>query len=323
MSTLTIPEIPSTLPANITGKFNIALTENKFQALADEASRLVYNEDNVALIKEFLDKGKKVIKAVEATHKDGKAEALQIGRNWDAAKNAFVSQVEAITELPSKKYDELCREIQRKAQEAENERTRIATIKSGIETNAVNFARMIADSTTTEQLTKIESTINLEKTRKEKYQEFLPDAVNRYNQLNAILKTQKDSVREIEKIEEEKKKAEKEGNDALLLELQQKQETAEQKVEETKIEVQETAIAQSMSAVVEPEVIIPTVKARRSVWKWALIDIKETAKKMPSFVQMQTVDEKIDEYLKARKAEGISGEEFTFAGIKFYLEKTF
>lgn len=323
MSTLTIPEIPSTLPANITGKFNIALTENKFQALADEASRLVYNEDNVALIKEFLDKGKKVIKAVEATHKDGKAEALQIGRNWDAAKNAFVSQVEAITELPSKKYDELCREMQRKAQEAENERTRIATIKSGIETNAVNFARMIADSTTTEQLTKIESTINLEKTRKEKYQEFLPDAINRYNQLNAILKTQKDSVREIEKIEEEKKKAEKEGNDALLLELQQKQETAEQKVEETKIEVQETAIAQSMSAVVEPEVIMPIVKARRSVWKWELIDIKETAKKMPSFVQMQTVDEKIDEYLKARKAEGISGEEFTFAGIKFYLEKTF
>lgn len=323
MSTVTIPEIPATLPANITGKFNIALTETKFQALADEASRLVYNEDNVATIKEFLDKGKKVIKAVEATHKDGKAEALQIGRNWDTAKNAFISQVESITDLPSKKYDELCREIQRKAQEAENERLRISTIKSGIESNAINFAKSIADCTTTAQLTRIESTINLEKTRKEKYMEFLPDAVERFNQLNAILKTQKETVRELEKIEEEKIKAEKEGNDALLLELQQKQETAEQKVEEAKIEVQETAIAQSMNTVVEPEVIMPTVKARRSVWKWELQDIKETAKKMPSFVQMQTVDEKIDEYLKAKKAEGITGEEFIFAGIRFYLEKTF
>lgn len=323
MSTVSLPPIPSTLPPAIVGTFNIALTSAKFQQLADEESRLEYNEDNVADIKAFLDKTKTVTKAIEATHKTGKAEALEIGRAWDSAKNSFIAQVDAIASVPAKKYDELCRSIQKKAQEVEAERVRKLNIKNGIETNAVNFAKKISECTTSAQLTRIESTINLEKTRKEKYQEFLEEAVDRYSQLNSILKTQKETVKQLEQIEEEKLKAEQEGNDEKVLELQQKQEEAETKIEEKKIEVQEAAINQSINTVVEPEIIIPTVKARRSVWKWELVDIKETAKKMPDFVKMQTVDEKIDEYLKAKKAEGITGEEFNFAGIRFYLEKTF
>ncbi len=78
-----------------------------------------------------------------------------------------------------------------------------------------------------------------------------------------------------------------------------------------------------MNTVIEPEIILPTVKARRSVWKWEVSDIKETSKKMPDWTIVKPNEEKIDEYLKAKKAEGINGEEFSFAGIRFYLEKTF
>jgi hypothetical protein len=53
------------------------------------------------------------------------------------------------------------------------------------------------------------------------------------------------------------------------------------------------------------------------------VDIKETQKKMPNFVDLTPNKEKIDEYLKAKKAEGVSGDEFTVFGIKFYLKRTF
>jgi len=323
MSTVTLPPIPNTLPPAIVGTFNIALTESKFQALADEESKLVYNEDNVAAIKAFLDKTKAVTKAIEATHKQGKAEALEIGRAWDGAKNAFLSQVEAITNTPAKKYDELCREIQRKAQEAEAEKQRKLTIKNGIETNAVNFAKQISECTTSAQLTRIESTINLEKTRKEKYQEFLDEAVERYSQLNAILKTQKETVKELEQIAADKLKAEQEGNDEKLIELQQKQEEAETKIEEKKVEVQEVAINQSVNAVIEPEVIMPTVKARRTTVKWKVVDIKETAKKMPHWTTITPKDEPIEDYMKSIKEQVLKEGKVVFSGIEFYKEELF
>ena len=91
------------------------------------------------------------------------------------------------------------------------------------------------------------------------------------------------------------------------------------------IKVQEKAIGMATKAdVVEPEmVMLQSVAARRSIWTWEVVDIKETQKKMPNFVDLTPNKEKIDEYLKAKKAEGISGDEFTVFGIKFYLKRTF
>lgn len=53
-----LPAILQTFPA-IVSKFNVALTSSKFQDIANEETTLVYNEDNVNQIKEFLDKTKK------------------------------------------------------------------------------------------------------------------------------------------------------------------------------------------------------------------------------------------------------------------------
>ena len=46
---------------------------------------------------------------------------------------------------------------------------------------------------------------------------------------------------------------------------------------------------------------------------------------MPDWVELKTLDNKIDEYLKTKKAEGIAKgvEDFEFAGIRFFLEKTY
>lgn len=312
------------LPAQITGKFNIALTQSKFQALADKAAVLVYNEDNLTEIKQFLDDMRKVDKSIEETHKEGKAEALKIGRDWDAGKNSFLLMTAAIKSKPQSEYERLCNDIEKRKRDAAIEKQRIENIKSGIETNAIQFAKNIAGCTTSEQLTSVERLINLEKGRKEKYMEFLDEAVQKFSELNSLLKTQKETVRELEENVRQQEAAKKANDDEALLRLQEEQELTQQKVEEAKITVQETAINQATKPTVEVAIeVLPEVKARRTAWDWEVTDLKEMAKKMPDWTEIKPIDSKINEFLKAKRAEGINVEEFTVAGVRFFLKKTF
>lgn len=321
MSTVT-----TTTPPAIAGKFNIALTQSKFQVLADKASNLVYNEDNLEDIAEFLKNGRAVIKAIAETHKEGKAEALKISQDWDGAKRVFEGQVTSIMEKPQLEYTRLCNDIEQRKRDAEQERQRIVNIKNGIELNAVNFAKLIAECTTSVQLTTVERNINLEKTRKDKYMEFYDNAVERYSELNALLKTQKETVRELEEIERQKELARKEQNDARLIELQQQQEAAEAKVEEAKTVVQETAINQSMKAEIPvAQEVIPEIKARRTTWRYEVVNEKEVMKKAPELVVFSIDEEKVKANLKLLKdSNQLEGKtELTINGIRYYEQKTF
>jgi len=321
MSTAT--ETPN-LPAPIVGKFNIALTQSNFQKLADKAATLVYNEDNLDEIKSFLDGVRKVEKAIEETHKDGKAEALQIGRQWDSGKNSFLLMTSTIKSKPQAEYTRLCNDIEDRKRRAALEQQRVASIKQGIESNALKFATDIAACTTSDQLSYVERIINLEKGKKDKYAEFADEAISRYNELNALLKTQKETIRQLEENARLQAQAKLEADDAALLKLQEEAEVVQNKVEEAKITVQETAINQSMKAEIPVATeVIPEVKARRTTWEWEIKDIKETAKKMPDWTTVTVIESKVDEYLKAKRAEGITGEEFTVAGIRFFQKKTF
>lgn len=312
------------LPASITGKFNIALAQSKFQTLQSKADSLVYNEDNLQEIADFLKSLRVVKKAIDETHKEGKSEALKVGRQWDTAKNTFTDQVAAIEEKPQAEYSRICRKVEDRRIKADQEKQRVASIQQGIENNAVNFANQIASATTSERLSEIERIINLEKGRKEKYQEFLQQAAERFTQLNGLLASQKVTVKALEEIKKQEEEAAKQQNEELMIKLQQQREEAEAKVEEQKIQVQEKVIEQSVNTQVQvAEEIFTTVKVRRSVWKWEVVDTKEMAKKMPDWATITPVESKIDEYLKAKKVEGISGEEFTTAGVRFFLEKTY
>ena len=315
------------VPAEITGKFNIAMTNGKFQQLADEGNKLEFTEENIPVIKDFLDRCRKVEKNIEETHKAGKAEALQIGRQWDSAKNTFMETVENIKLVPSKKYTELCQAIDERKRKQEQERQRIQNIKNGIESNAVMFAQKIANCDTTEALISVERIINLEKARKDKYQEFLEDAVTRFSELNSILAQQKEKVKALEEEREKELAALKAGDDAAVIEAKEKQEAIAEQIEENKVVVQETAINQATSAapVVIPEEVLPEVKARRTTWKFEVLNIKEVAKKAPDLVKMEINDEAVKGVLKTLKdTNQLAGKtEYVLNGIRFYEDKTF
>lgn len=312
------------VPAVISGQFNLALTENKYQSLVDTGNKLVFNEDNVESIKTFLEGLRKVEKVIEGVHEKGKAESLRVGREWDAAKNSFLALIKTVKDEKQQKFTVLCKAIADREDAVRKDEERKNLIKAGINTNAVLFSSQISEATTMAQLTKIESIINLEKTRSAKYQEFLPDAVARYTELNGILKTQKAAVVELEKIAKAEQEALAGNDDQAVIDLAEKREAAEQILEENKIIVQETAINQSVAAGTATYTqTYHTVKAKRSTWKWEVQDINLTQKKMPSFVKLVIDKDAVDAYLASKKAEGIKEEEFSVFGIKFFLEKTY
>jgi len=314
------------VPAAIQGKFNIALTQSKFQQLANKADSLVYNEDNLQEIAEFLKSLRAVKKAIDETHKEGKAEALKIGRDWDAAKNTFTAQVTSIEEKPQAEYSRICREIEQRRLDAEREKQRVLNIKQGIETNALKFANDIAGCTTVDRLAYVERMINLEKGRKEKYEEFLPDAIARFNELNSLLATQKVEVKRLEEIKRQEEEARKAKDDEKLIELQQRREESENIIEEAKIVVQETAVQQSLNSHVEyADVVMPEVKARRTTWKFEMVNEKEVMKKAPELLIVSLNEEKAREVLKTLKdTNQLDGkQELILNGIRYYEQKTF
>lgn len=320
-----LPAIPENIPATIKSKFNITLTEVHFQELANEAHTLVFIADNVEKIKEFIKKGNEVEKAINKTHKEGKEPSLKICNDYDLAKRAFLVQKEFVFNSVEKRYSELCKKIEEETKKQKLEEDRKANIQLGIENNAVDFAKRISDCTTTKQLTYIESLINLEKSRKEKYAEFLPDAITRFNELNAILKTQKENVRLLEKLEAERIAAEKAGNEQAIIDIQEKQEAQAIKIEENKVEVQEKAIEQSMNYIPEARAVFTEVKARRTTWKYQMVNEKEVMKKAPELLIVSLNDDLVKATLKALKDNHIldGKTEYISNGIRYFEEKLF
>lgn len=317
------------LPAPIKGKFNIALTESKFQDLADKAAKLVYTEDHLEEIKQFLNGMREVDKAIEEAHKVGKADALKSCRDWDTGKNSFLAITATIKSKPQTEYEKICRDIVDRQRKAEAEKQRIENIHNGIETNALKFSSDIAACKTSEQLSYVERMINLEKGRKDKYAEFLDEAVSRYNELNALLKVQKTTVRELEENARQQLEAIQKQDDAKLIELKEKQEQVQNKAEEAKIQVQEAAINQSMrghtSYIPTATEVMPDVRARRTTWGYEMVDKKEVMKKSPELLIVALDGDKVKAILKTLKdTNQLTGKtELVVNGIRYFEQKTF
>jgi hypothetical protein len=329
MSTTTAPveqKVENAVPAAITGKFNIALTQSGFQKIQDKANSLVIDEDHIEEVGTFLKDARKIAKAIEETHKKGKEHLLREGKQWDTAKKDFLKVFDDIIAPVSNKYANVCTEISNRKRREEEERQRIANIKSGIETNAVAFASIIAGCKTAEELTAIEKKINLEKTRKEKYEELLPVAVLRFTELNKLLAAQKITVKNLEETSRQKHEALANGDDAKAIELTEKEEELTGQVEDNKVSVQEAVVNQSMENFTTgyTPTISPDVKARRTTWKFEMVDQKEVMKRNPELLVISLDDEKVKEKLKTlRETDVLKGKtELTLNGIRYYEEKS-
>lgn len=304
--------------------FNIELTKNKFQAIQQSVNDLVYSEDNLQGIADVVRKLNDLKKVIDKKHSEGKAEYWRVCTLYDTVKRETTKIIDDIAFVPQKKYTELALAIQERQRKQEAERQRVTFIKAGIDNNVMAFSKLVAAAETTQHLVSIEKSIALEKTRKLKYEEFLPEAIARFDEVLELVKKQKLVVKEAVEIAAKLAEAVNSGDDESIMEFTDKQDEAANRIDENKINVQEMAVGAATSApVAYAQEVFPDVKARRTVWKAEIIDVKEAVKKAFTMLDVSLNSDQVKYTIQTMKdAKIFEGKiEYTLNGIRYYEEK--
>ena len=320
MSELTTPVAIDVTKAEL----QIALSKEglQYQQLLQEGENLKFTKDNLVEERDSL----KPLRNVKKKLEDKKNPYWEKYKAWNDAKSSLITPVEELLKRKEAELSKLALEIEADKKKAEQEKARVSGIRQAIDSFFIAQSQAIAGAKTLVELTAIEKIIGSHKANKARYAEFLPDLVGKAENLTPLIKQQKDNIRKLEAVKEAEAKATESGDDQAVLNAREAQESLQNKFDEVNIKAQEQAVgmATRVETVVVPEVVLPAApRPRRSVWTYESVDINETLKKMPNFVDLTLNKEKVDEYLKAKKAEGIEGEEFTVFGIRFFIQKSF
>lgn len=313
-------------PEKVKAELYLDLTklETGVQALNDAESKLVYNEDNLQVIADFIKQVKKAEDACENKRKALKEPSLEEGKTIDAGAKLVATELAVVKKRAHEKYDKMCRDIAERQRLASIEKERKERINSAIVNTAMKYSQDIAAATTDAELVAIEKRMGLEKTKSTVYQEMLPLLVLAIDSLRPLSSIQKEKIRQLKQLDKEIETTESDEDKMLL--LSQKEEL-EGHIQDNREMVQQTALQQTGIAQMETgEQIFPTVKPRRRTWKHACPDIEKLFKKHPELVILSLNDEKIKEILKAKidAGETKDKEKIEYDDvIIFYVEKTF
>lgn len=327
---------PTTLTYQIIeAKFKTQLTRLQYEDALQKLTSYVITEDNMAEAQNKLTRARRFLNQFETIKSNGKEAALAECRMWDKAFNSLKTPLEQEIARKQTALNEVAQEQARKKETAEKETARIDGIKTAIDNFIIEQSQAIAGCKTNTQLVYIQKMIGSHKANKSRYEEFLSDLVARCEPFNDLIKQQKQTIDDLEKLEKEKLEAEKKGDDATLIELEDKKDELVAKMEETKVVVQETAINQAVkSETVEiARPIYNTIGARRTTWKAMLVtkpdgtlDQKELEKAFKAGLLICTINpEKTRDVLATLKSTNQLKDktEIIVNGIRYYEEKTY
>lgn len=314
-------------PDRIKGFIALMLTKKfgNYQQAIDALRNLYVGRDNFEKAQDTIKSVNSFLNAIEEHRKQEKEPFLEQGRTIDKVHKEFAEPIAKERDVIQGKLNVIGKEIER---EKQLEQQRINERKQRIDAMnnfILDYSLKIASATTNEQLLGYERLINLEKANKSKYADQLPLLIEHCNELNAKLKEQKDLIKERDRIEEEKKKAEKAGDDEKLNELQQKEQEIQDKIYEKTVEVQETASNNAISSDIVSQDDTAGAKARRTTWKAEIQDENIAIKKAKDMLRIELDPEKVRNSINTLKAAGVfSGkEEVVINGIRYFQEKTF
>lgn len=311
--------IESTQLEKYKATLNVALVKENYSEISRQAALIEVRDDNLPEVKKVLDGLEKMVKVVTEKHKAGKASAWQQCQDWDSAKRDLFDLIGGIGKPLRERYNAKCREVEKRQFQQEQDKKRKDQILLGIESNMIAFSQKIASAQSSVELMTIENQINAHATSKQKYEEFLPEAAEKFKSLSSLVVEQRKKLEALEKLE-----AKKPTDEHTQLVNEEKAQDLRQSIEENAIKIQETVVNETINRAPEyAEEVIPNVKSRRSVWKYEMCDIKHTFDTHPEFISMVPNHEAIAKFLKEKKEQGIDGEKFTVGGINFYLEKTY
>lgn len=282
-------------------QFNIGLTKSSItiQKLSDAEAALVYNEDNMQQIIDYISNAKKAKKVVKTVYDEMTEKAKQDIANALSVKKAFELEIDEPLARAESKLQVIqdAREKRRKDQEQKIQKDK--EIKLGISKNLEFYSQQIADCDTYDKLRVVENRVNLEKANKNKYGDLYDEAKSAYGTLTDAIRNQKSIIKDKIELQEQLNKS---TDDAISIKLMEEISKLDEKIDENKILVQEKAISTVMSqGVYVAEEILPEMDYKRRLWSWEVIDIKETAKRKPEWVETVPVKGIIADYLKQHK----------------------
>lgn len=282
-------------------QFNIGLTKSSItiQKLSDAEAALVYNEDNMQQIIDYISNAKKAKKVVQTVYDEMTEKAKQDIANALSVKKAFELEIDEPLARAESKLQVIqdAREKRRKDQEQKIQKDK--EIKLGISKNLEFYSQQIADCDTYDKLRVVENRVNLEKANKNKYGDLYDEAKSAYETLTDAIRNQKSIIKDKIELQEQLNKS---TDDAVSIKLMEEIGRLDEKIDENKILVQEKAISTVMSqGVYVAEEILPEMDYKRRLWSWEVIDIKETAKRRPEWVETVPVKGIIADYLKQHK----------------------
>jgi len=290
-----------------------------YQELLQECENIVFTNENLNEQRPKLQGIQKLeskIKGLENPHT----------AKWQAWNESRRSILEPVTELKNRKSAEFKKKADENsaaAAKAEAEKQRVAGIKSAIDTFFLEQSQAIAAAKTPEELVRIEKLIGSHKANSSRYQEFLPVMIAKAANLTELIKVQKEAIKILTALNRKEMAS---GDDAEILELREQQEQIQATLEQTKITVQEKAIGMATQAdVVEAEVVVAEApKARRTAFKWEIVDEKAAVKKgWAKNMVVQTDAGLIDNFLQQNKGSITDEAGFIEGGVRFFLQKSY
>lgn len=303
--------------------FDLEAARVNYQELLQYISGLEISRENVNddITKEARDVLKALTESKDAQSKEPLQWHRDIMANYKSLHDPLEESIKRV--LGDKKT--LSLKIQEESRIQLAEQSRINNAKSAIITFVNQVAVLISEAKTDDEIVSIEKKIGLEKTKKNVYQEFLPDLITQCDGLRPQIKTQKETVRELQKVVEEERVALEIGDAVSAAELRGKREHYEQIIQETGIRIHETAFEQASTIeIVAPEVMDTAPKGRTN-WKWRVDDIKLLQKKMPHLVKLVPDEIAIGSLLATKRLDGSLKDklEETLFGLTFYNDKSF
>lgn len=304
---------------------NLELTKAGYniQQLLQQCEDIVFSEDNMEQDYSPLKKLEIAIKEVKDIHDRIKKPHKEICDNIDFAIRSIRDPMKEVLERKRGEYKNVALEMKKKAAELEKEHNRKVGIQSLINKFILSKSIEIASATTDEQLVRIEALINLECTRKNTYEEYLDEFKAACLPLRELLKTQKEQIRAIKKLDSEIDAAFASENDGKAIELQERKEEISSHIENIKTQVQEQAISSSVYIPVQVAPAAP--KARMKRWTTEIVDVERAFSKARGLLDISLNAKRVGEKLNEVKAELIKEgkTDIVIDGIRYYQEEKY
>ena len=335
----TVEKTVSLTPELAKSKIQIALTkaEQSIQKLHDAEAALVYNEDNLDSIAKFIADAKKAKGLVEAERVLLKKPYKEGGEAVDAGAKLLSVDLDLVIAKADAPYQKICREVDARKKAAKAAEDRELKIRGDMDTFKLEYSVKISNAKTSAELVAIERLINLETGKENKYFEFLPDFKVSCEPIRSQLAAQKEKVRLLEDLEKQQQEAAKNSDDGAFLEIEEKKEQISSQIEETKINIQETASNQAQQATTPIRQIFAAIPSGgRKLWKWRVVnDVDKEGKEIEGsglkraekkeFAMLVPNEKKIKDFLAENRDSWNDKEIESFIenGIEFYIDKKF